>query len=464
MTTLGIIFAGAYGIALFGGRRWVLLVLASSIAFNDSIVIAFGAATITPFYFGLILYLISSFTIWRGPAAHTGRFPGRSTLVFLFVYCAFVTALSPALFAGLGVISAAYGIDQQAQFLTPLAFTSSNVAQMAYLLLNIIFVWRSQRDGTFESRHVTIGLAVGAVVACSAFIGGVWPHAFFDTSPRGFYSIETGRLRGQFSEPSHLGAFAVTATLYFGITLARTQSVRRFVAYGVLTGMALALLYASASGTAAVGLGVGLLVMLAISLWGRRLRGRRLRGPGRVPVPMFLGGVAVMVVLIVLLPSIIDVINSIIDTKIGSTSLSNRSIVDQNSIAVFFKTFLLGAGNGSNRGSSLFLMLLSQIGLIGTTLFLIVVVTAVIRGLSVKVNVPAALALIGFLSAAFVSFPDFASPILWSLIAVSYSTAVVRVAGRAPFDRIGKGFSGKPSKSIRPTLGSEVATPTGRRT
>ena len=426
MTTLGIIFISAYGIALFGGRRWVLFVLASSIAFNDSIVIEMGGATITPFYFGLIVYAICSFTIWRGPAAHGSRLHGRTTLIFLLAYCAFVTAISPALFAGLGVISAANGIDEQVQSLTPLAYTSSNFAQVAYLLLNVIFVWRTQRDGIFERRHITIGLAVGAIVACTALIGNNWPHDLFDNSPRGFYTIETGRSRGQFSEPSHLGAFAVTATIYFGATLARTKSMRRFAAYGVLTAMSVGLLYASASGTAAIGLGAAVFGMLAISLRSRRL------GDLRLPVPMFLAGLATVVALTLLLPNIIEVIRSIVDSKIGSTSLTNRSLVDQNSMSVFVKTFLIGAGDGSNRGSSLLLMLLSQIGLIGTTLFLVVAATSIFRGLSTNLNVPAALALIGFLSSAFVSLPDFASPILWSLIAVAHSATLIRDPVSAP--------------------------------
>ncbi|MDQ4502982.1 hypothetical protein [Sinomonas sp. ASV322] len=419
--------------------------------------IVLGEATISPFYFGLILYSICSFTAWRrGPGAQSSGFRGRVVLVILLVYCTFVTAISPALFAGLGVISATNGIDEQVRSLTPLTFTLSNFAQIAYLLLNVMFVWRSQRDGTFEGRHIAIGLAIGAIVACSSFMGDVWPHALFDNSPRGFYTIETGRFRGQFSEPSHLGAFAVIATIYFGATLARTKTVRGFVGYAVLTFMAVALLYASASGTAAIGLGAAVLAMLAISL-----RGRRFGGSTRVRLPVFLGGLVAVVMLTVLLPSIIDVIKAIVDSKLGSTSLTNRSLVDQNSIAVLFRTFLLGAGDGSNRGSSLLLMLLSQIGLIGTALFLVVALTSIFRGLSSRANAPAALALIGFLSSAFVSLPDFASPILWSLIAVTYSTAFVRQEGGAALGAVPRGVVDERVKSTGSALESEFATVTG---
>ncbi|MCH6471811.1 O-antigen ligase family protein [Sinomonas terrae] len=453
MTALGMIFAGAYAIALFGGRRWVLLVLASSISFNDSIVMALGTATITPFYLGLIVYLLSSFTVWRREPLQNGQLPGRLVLIIMFIYCSVITAISPVLFAGLGVISAADGIDQQVASLTPLGFTSSNLAQVAYLLLNVIFVLRSQRDGTFGSRHLTVGFAIGALVACSSFIGGAWPHAIFDNSPRGFYTIETGRLRGQFSEPSHLGAFAVAASIYFGARLARVRSLRTFVVYGVLVSMALTLLIASASGTAAVGLGAALLAMLAVSL-----RTSQFKKAVRIRVPVFLGGIAALVALIVLLPSLFDMINTIVQSKFGSVSLTDRTLVDQNSITVFLKTFLLGAGDGSNRGSSLLLMLLSQIGLVGTALFLRAVSISVFRGLSKHSEVPAALALIGFLSSAFVSLPDFASPILWALIAVTFSSQQSCIAGSGELS----GFGSDPQMSARSALTIEVAIAAGR--
>lgn len=420
MTTLGLIFAAAYGVAIIGGRRWMLTVLATSMAFNDSIMMAVGQATITPFYFGLILFLLCSITIWRQPTLRIDRPHGALLLGILFVYGLLVTVLSPALFAGVGIISAGDSLDLQAHSLTPLSFTSSNIAQMAYLLLTVGFVLENQRTGVFDSHYLTIGLAVGTVTAFSAIVWTQWPHMLFDNSPRWIPTIETGRPRGQFSEPSHLGAFALTAAIYFGILLFRTRSTRSFLAHATLTGMSLALLYASATGTAALGLGVS---FVCISLVMSLRRSRQLRSI-RIPVPLFLASLATVVAAGLVLPRIVDLINSIVSSKIGSESLTNRSIVDENSISVFVQTFGLGAGNGSNRGSSMLLMLLSQIGLVGTALFIAIAVRAVRRGLQVHANVPASFALIGFLSAAAVSLPDFASPVLWSLIAVTYAKAV----------------------------------------
>ncbi|TAM70041.1 MAG: hypothetical protein EPN48_06550 [Microbacteriaceae bacterium] len=417
MTVLGIVFVVAYVGALFGGRRWVLGVLACSMPFNDSIVVSVGQATLTPFYLGLILYTVLAYTAWNSKAASLDRERGGWLLRGLFAYALVVTLIAPALFAGMGVVAASIGLDQQASSLTPLGYTSSNVAQMVYLFLNVVFVLRNQRDDAFNSKYVTLGLAVGILVAFSSFTGGSWLHTLFDNSPRNFYMTDAVRLRGQFSEPSHLGVFALVATVYFSAMVSRSRSVRSFVGYLVLTGMGVALLVASASGTAVVGLLVALvtIVLIAIARVGLRRPDRSLRF--RIPVPIFLGMVAGFVGLCLALPGIVTSVAQIIAGKAGTLSLSTRTIVDQHSLDILVHTDLMGAGNGSNRSSSLLVMLLSQIGLVGTLLFIAVIVVAVIAGLSVASRVPVALALVAFVSAAFVSFADFASPILWTLLA-----------------------------------------------
>lgn len=413
MTALGAIFIAIYALSLFAGRRGFLYALALSISFNDSVVIAAGNVVVTPFYVGLIVYAALWLAVWRKDDRAAGLGSGGQLPFALLVYGVLITAISPGIFAGIGVVSASLGLDTQANALTPLTYTLSNIAQIAYLALTVFLVMSNERSGAFTSKHVGVGLGFGVLVACTGLVGPSWPHALFDNSPKGFYSIETGRLRSQFAEPSHLGAFATAAAVYFVVMLVMSTTVRQFFIRAIFGGLSVVLLVASASGTGSIGVLLALALICFIGLVRKRSS-----GPIRIPIAVFLFGLAAMVATAALLPKLISIFSSLIASKTDSLSLSTRSFVDTNSIDVLLRTFLLGAGDGSNRASSLLLMILSQLGIVGTVLFLAVAARAVFRGIRIPANVPASLALIGFLSAAFVSLADFASPVLWSLLAV----------------------------------------------
>lgn len=434
MTPLGVIFLAIFAVSLFAGRKGFLYALALSISFNDSVVIAAGNVVVTPFYVGLMVYAALWLAVWRKDAQSASLGLGGQLPLALLAYGVLITAISPGVFAGIGVVSASIGLDAQANALTPLAYSLSNLAQIAYLALTVFLVISNERSGAFTSKHVSVGLGFGVLVACTGLIGPSWPHTFFDNSPKGFYSIETGRLRAQFAEPSHLGAFATAAALYFVVMLVMSTTVRQFFVRAIFSGLSVVLLVASSSGTGSIGI---LLAVILICFIG--LVRRRSSGPIRIPISVFLFGLAAAVAAAALLPKLISILSSIIASKTDSLSLSTRSFVDTNSIDVLLRTFLLGAGDGSNRGSSLLLMILSQLGIVGTILFLAIAARAVFRGIRVPANLPASMALVGFLSAAFVSLADFVSPILWSLIAVcvfvnSHSKA------RPEFDTVGGGL------------------------
>lgn len=418
MTVLGAIFCVAYALAAIKGRRGVLIVLAASIGFNDSAAVVIGSFAVTPYYTGLLLYLaLSAF----GRSMRTQTLASRAEtgiLVALVVYSTTVTAFSPTIFAGLGVISSSIGLDEQVGSLSALEPSSSNVAQVVYLVLNALFFWSVSRSQQVTHRVVAVGFAVGSLVATTALIfqrvGMTWPSALFDNSPRGFYALGPDRLRAQFSEPSHLGAFSLAASAYFLVRLMQAKSPRQTLIHTGLLAVSAAPFAASASGTGLAGAAIGGAVVVAVGA----LRSLPVLPRLRVPVPAVLLGLVGTVALAFLIPSVLASAQRILDAKQGTTSQINRAYSNANGLDVMSSTFGFGAGLGSNRTSSLFVLLLSQIGVVGTGLFFGVVIVLIVRALKFgPTHLASVVALVAFLASAVVSLADFSSPVLWMLMA-----------------------------------------------
>jgi hypothetical protein len=410
MTLIGLVFLAALVIGLLSGRNAFNHVLASTIGFNDSSMLNSGAVAVSPFYAGAIIWILATCTIWRRPRERHGQ-----GAAFLFVaFTGLVTALGPTLFAGMGVVASDIGLDQQAGNLSPLTYSTSNVAQMIYLLIVVTMFALNTHDGLNE-RHVVTGLIVGSLTALSSMIVADWPHDVFDSRENGFYSIETIRVRAQFAEPSHLGVFALVACLFFVTRLSTAKTLAMFgfnLAGAVVAGL---LLSVSATGTALVGLPIAVVVAGAL-LTVRWLRSGKPLSPLVVVAVAFVPAVVALLVF-----RYWATVVGVIDVKIGSTSYSTRTFVDANAVRVLVESWFVGVGAGSNRASSLLLMILSQIGIIGTVLFLIVVLGAVRTGYARAATIASASGLVAFLCAAAVSFADLVSPIMWLLVVVCAS-------------------------------------------
>ena len=420
-------FVTLYAISLFWGTRGALLVVATSIAFNDSAAIAINDFVITPFYLGLVIVCgFESLRLIRRPneKGKTRKFT-IGALGGLFFYSAFVTAIGPWLFRGTGVVAKGIWTDGDVGSLNSLAPSISNAAQVAYLTLNVVFITFSRRHQLFTLVHVKLGLGIGTGVSFLGILASVlgfdWPHAFFDNSPRGMYAIEFLRLRAQFSEPSHLGAFSLTATIFFLVLIFQARAVKPFLGALALALMAATAFALSSSGGAVLGSIVAASVMVfAVIIAYTRTR-------GKIPIPpiAFLIGVVCVTSLVCLAPVIFDVIGEVVQQKQGGISLNSRNYQNQNSWQLFASTFGIGVGLGSSQTSSMFLMLIGSIGAIGTTLFLIVLTKSLREGFSNPQRFAAAAALIAFISSAFISLSDFSSPVMWSLIAVCISPSVI---------------------------------------
>lgn len=434
---LGYLFMAAYVVTFFRGRRALLYVVAAAVPFNDSAAVAFGGVALSPFYLGLIIYLAMEVATGVRHPSRRGDAP-LGLLIGMLAFGLAITVVGPILFAGKGVIASGIGIDEQVERLTPLAATSSNFAQAAYLALNLAFVFYNERSRTVTSRHVSTAFAVGTVVAFAGFIawrvGLALPKDLFDNSIRNHYAGNTVRLRAQFAEPSHLGAFALVATFYFGVKMFQARDMKAFAPRAALTLMAAVALVSSGSGTGVIGGIVAIAVVATLGIT-RALRARTLT---LRPLPLLMG-LTLFVAALAVSPALVGSVTDLVSGKQGGTSLNSRDYSNQLAVKLFTDTLGLGVGLGSNRASSLFFLLISTVGLIGTVLFLLIAFRAFRNGQRDHTRSAASIALVAFISAAFISYGDLASPVLWILVAYCFPATAHQIEPEAdsPLEEVG---------------------------
>ncbi len=350
----------------------------------------------------------------KGPAPAFSRqsLPPGSTLLLLFLaWSTLVTLLAPELFNGLNVLG-----PTGPKHLIAAAFTSSNIAQVGYLVLGVcvvIFLARSPSVGP-----ELIGLVVGATTLLSLWryfhqISGVpFPNGLFDNSPTLAF-IETApgglhRFRGILSEPAGLAGSSLVTLAYM---LPRSFQVHGWRRAGVLfvVGSALYLGVISTSATFVVA-GVAVVVVAALTFaLGFLMR--------RTSLSALVSVVACALVIagLWLLPIVAQFVQSTVNDKVLSPSYSQRSGADAVSYNIFLDTFGFGVGLGSNRSSSFLPGLLSTTGLIGTLLFSAAIVAVIHRSGSIRKYRPVIWALVTLLVAKVVAGPDLSdsSGVLW---------------------------------------------------
>ena len=108
-----------------------------------------------------------------------------------------------------------------------------------------------------------------------------------------------------------------------------------------------------------------------------------------------------------------------------------RSAANDRSWQIFLETSGLGVGLGSHRPSSLFFLVLSCLGLVGTVLLAVLIAVALRR--AARTEPAAGWALLGVVVSGVIAVPDLSMPVIWVGVAVC-------VAG-AGFDTPLRGYS-----------------------
>lgn len=430
MTLLGSIFVTAYilGFALYR-RIGVLAVAAAAIPFNDSAALMVGGIPVTPFYLGLATYM--PLVVLKLGMPRT-----KSSLPYiLFFWAAGVTLLAPAVFAGMPVVASGLGLDEQVNRLTSLDYSSSNIAQLVYLFLNLSFLAAVSNSDDTKRWIPIVPAVVGTIVASVAWLadnlGFEWPNQVFRNNTRNAYAyVETSRLSAQFSEPSHLAVFTLTSAVLLSMVIVIYRFPRSIKAsLAVLVVMDVVLIIESASATALAGAGVFALFALG---WGFY---RAVASGFSFSRGYILAATAVSCAIVIVAPRVVTYVLDVIEYKLSTgVSIRGRTAADLSSWHVFLDSGTIGVGLGSNRSSSLLFLLLSTVGAVGLILFLMIILRAIRNGLRFGVSRPWAAALAALVLTSFVSLADLVSPMMWLLAAFCWNAA--GIANREPTSEV----------------------------
>jgi hypothetical protein len=386
---------------------------------------------------------------WRLP-------PGALALAALWGWALLVTVFVPRLFEGstevIGIVPRGRGI---ANDLVPLAAQRGNLNQLAYLsfaLLTLLAVARllatpQRRHAFADALLLMAGVNLAVTLLQALYLYAGVPNLLGGLANAG-YAIHLGgsvgglqRLSGGFAEPSGFAAFTLAAHAVCR-ALAR-QGHRRPLASALSLG-SLAALLLSTSTTAYVGLA------LLYAGYGAFALGRLLLQPRQVQLgagAVLAWGAGVLGLAALLLsPGLVDGLAGLAQGtlfgKLDSASGMERGFWNARAWISFTETFGLGVGIGSTRASSYLLVLLSNVGIVGTLLFALFLWQTAGRALHTAPAAPegaaagsaapvaAAHGMLALLAAASVSATVFDLGLLFYLLAGAAACAPVR-AGRA---------------------------------
>ncbi|MEW6111022.1 MAG: hypothetical protein AB1664_02745 [Thermodesulfobacteriota bacterium] len=301
---------------------------------------------------------------------------GEIYLALLITYSILSIALLPILFKGIGVFNPRLGIDAQVDSLSPLKFSISMIGQVAYLILNagaLYFASQINRNNlNLESLHKVVTTTALIVLFFAAWQGlSKATQLYFPSEiiySNKFVSIGSeqtfsgiNRLSSTFIEPSLFGLFAGAMATYFIYV-----SHKFFSKATAMHFMCATAAIASTSSTGIIALFSGYAIF-ALDSW---FINRSTRNNKKVLLIIFFS-VALGTISIALFgDSIEKILSAQLAEKMTTTSFTNRSASNDRAVELFVETHGLGVGLGGNRPSSLIAYLISNVGLVGTTLFL----------------------------------------------------------------------------------------------
>ncbi|PLP56590.1 hypothetical protein CYK37_24430 [Mesorhizobium loti] len=339
----------------------------------------------------LIVAVAARRRIWLDLGSVFGGIRPIWILASLMVYAIIGAWLFPRFFAGQTVVfvqSKIRGIVVEAS-LTPV---SGNISQTGYFILGglttialctlLLHGERIDqiRRGFFLWCGLHAGMGVVDFVGKNAGIGDMLApirtanYAIISNA----YEAGFARITGPFSEASSF-AGASLACLAFSYTYWRRTKSRLSLWLSVIL---LFLTTLSTSSTAYVGLAL-LCIPVVISMSASVLRGKIEREEILIVLLMVVGVVGIMSVSLYrddALDPFVRLIDSTIINKAGSASGHERTYWNVKSLQSFVDTGGLGVGFGSSRASSWPIAVLSQLGLFGS-LMMVMLLGVLIRGL-----------------------------------------------------------------------------------
>jgi len=372
-TAIGLMFVIAATYCFAKGADELFCLLIFSTLFNaSSITSSFGLG---PFYFVAFMFLARSFLDVLTSKQPQTSFKGKKLLV-LFGFIGVLSAFTlPFIFAGVHIDSPKATEDEL--FLRPpLHFGPSNVAQAAYLVMQILIVFMAVRRRSDQALFRTTRafwlscyflVAIVFIQFACLHVGVSFPYKFFQNNPSqvgAVAGVESGniesRVMGPFSEPAAAGI--VLATFAAALLPQLFAGKRKTIA--LLFALMALVMVRSASSLATVAFMTACVIfaypMFRFPWFIKTTRLKRVSG---------LLLVVTLVALTVLASPLRKSLLSQTVDKSDSTSFVNRTTRDLNALQITSETHGFGVGLGSERPSSLVTTLLSNVGIIGFLVF-----------------------------------------------------------------------------------------------
>ena len=301
-------------------------------------------------------------------------------ILAIFVLWSVLSAfLLPVLFAGMRVDVPRAGVDNLYYFQLPLRWSPSNAGQAGYLMLEFLMVvyllYMSTRLGLerIEKAFSWAGLFVVAVgvyqILCHR-LGLQFPAWLFNSNETWAQNFDQHvgagifRISATFVEPADAALFLAPWCM-FQLTLAMSNGTRSRLNW-ICVVLGTVILVETTSSTGYI---VGVLIWIVVAcnfvsslLLHGRIKPRVLAALGVV------GGAGILT--LATMPDVQSLLNELLFAKNTSTSGLHRSVTFGRAVNVFYQSFGLGVGLGSNRAMSLFFYLLSNVGLPGLMLFI----------------------------------------------------------------------------------------------
>lgn len=415
VTILGIVTLVAVVGVWIARREWTQFVVGATVAFPQTAGIIVAGNGFPLFYLAMVVLVVLSFPRALYELSRLGRVrKGRQERlvadvvgVALVAWAAVISIAGPRIFEGMRVFAPELGVDAQVVNMATLHPSVGNYAQVGYLAMGVLFLLLAGRLFPVDARLIGAALWIAIVLAAVRIVAEpYWPHALLQNMP-GFNYATPERLSGTFYEPSVLGLYLTAAAGYFGARLLWSGAAGRIAAVVALALIAVDFVR-NGSGTALLGLAI-LLALAGVVALVRQLRSGRF---GVRPVAI-IAAVVVVGAGLSQIPVILQFTVGSAASKADSDSFVARTASNVRSWNIFLESVGLGIGLGGNRPSSLALLVLSCLGVIGAALFGALILIALRRALRHRAIEPGGWALAGVLIAAVVAVPDLSTPAIW---------------------------------------------------
>lgn len=417
ITVVGVLFGLAYLLCLVIRPQRLVWVLAAAVPFSHTAMVNFSNFAVTPFFFGcgVAALRLLHLRLGQGRYSQVARQGSKGIRVWLwgfFAYATVITVLGPVVFAGTPVLTPRGGIDDQIGYEAALDFSISNLGQLLYLFLGIALVLYLRREPGVGLRPFELSIAIGLGLALVSYLAPqYWPSELIDNISSTHYDVWGTRLRGTFAEPSVLATFLSASIGYLVSALSRAKGGRRAWYLGALA-VALfefSLVYAGTALMALAGM-----IALAAPLLAVRMFRSGLLGVERITFLL----IGLLILGLLFGGRVVAWATGLFTDKLDASSYMFRGLANDIALDVFVRSWGFGVGLGSNRPSSLFFMLLSCVGIVGTLMFFLLVVVSLVKAYRILAARPIVWALIGTQIAQLAAKPDLSMPVMWILLAL----------------------------------------------